>query len=124
MDNELDKLLKAEGAKPSALSTRLMENMIADAAMVSAARADDRPLAIDTARNSWWKRALEPFGGTPALAAAICCTVIGGLVGYSGADTLQSIPGMEQIIANLGNEPLDDFGFADLTNFDDFLTEG
>lgn len=124
MENELDKLLEAEARNSPALSTRLMENMIADAATVSATRADERPLAIDMVRSGWWKRALEPFGGMPALAAAATCAIIGGFVGYSGTDALQSIPGMENVITNFEDDPLDDFSVGALTNFDDFLAEG
>ncbi len=124
MENELDRLLKAEAENTPELSTRLMENMIADAATASAARAEDRPLAIDTARSSWWKRALEPFGGMPALGAATTCAVIGGIIGYSGTDALQSIPGMESVITSFEDDPLDDFGVGALANFDVFLAEG
>lgn len=124
MESELDKLLESEGGETPELSTRLMENMIADAAMISAAHANDRPLAIDTARSSWWKRALEPFGGIPALAAAACCAIFGGFIGYSGTDSLQSIPGVEAVIASFEDDPLDDLSIGSLSNFDNFLAEG
>lgn len=124
MGNELDTLLEAEGRKTPELSTRLIENMIADAAMISTAHANNRPLAIDKAHSSWWKRALEPFGGMPALAGAACCAIVGGFIGYSGADSLQSIPGVEAVIASFEDDPLDDLSIGSLSNFDDFLAEG
>lgn len=124
MENELDKLLEAEGGKTPELSTRLMENIIADAAMVSADRQIDRPLVIETARISWWKRLLEPIGGMPALAAAAACAVFGVFIGYSGTDSLQSIPGMDGMLVSFEDDPIDDLSIGILANFDNLLTEG
>lgn len=99
----------------------LMAGILGDAADVSAARAVPQVLVE---RRGWLRALLAPIGGWPAMAAIAASAVIGVSAGYSGTDTLESLPGMGALVSSISDDPLDDFGFGYTDVFDDFLVEG
>lgn len=115
----LDDLLAAERNAVPEPSTRLMENILADAGAVATARTP----APHSTRPNLLRRLLEPVGGYPAMAGAMAAVVFGVYVGYSGTKNLESLPMMGDYIANLSSDPFDDLGLGDFGNFD-ALTEG
>ena len=115
----LDDLLAAERKTAPDLPTHLMENILADAADVAA----ERKPAPRPARTNWLRRLLEPVGGYPALAGAMAAIVLGVFVGYSGTESLETVPVMGEYIANLSGDPFEELGLGNLGNFDT-MTEG
>lgn len=101
------------------LSTDLMTRILADAGEVSAP-----PLVKSRRAKRWFPAWLEPMGGIQGLAAVGFSAIIGITVGYAGTDSLQSIPGVGDIVATFSADPLDDFGYSDIASFNDFLAEG
>ena len=116
---DLDALLAEERDTAPDLSTTLMENILADAAQVSA----ERQVEPRSARINWLGRFLEPVGGYPAMAGAMAAVVIGAFVGYSGTERLEAVPVMGDYIANLSGDPLEALGLGNLGTFDT-MTEG
>ncbi len=114
---DLDALFAAEREQAPDLSTRLMENILADAAEVAAER---KPALTAPARPGWIRRVLEPFGGTPALAGAMAAVVVGVYVGYSG---FESLPVVGDYVASLSSDTLSEFGLG-LDSFNTLLEEG
>ncbi len=105
------------------LSMRLMENILGDAAEVSAARQPAAPVAAPR-RKGWLRTLLAPIGGIPAAITLATCAVLGIGVGYAGTDTLESLPGMGTIVSAIGDDPLDDFSFGYTESISEFLSEG
>ncbi len=105
------------------LSMRLMENILGDAADISAARRMPAS-AAPPQRGGWLRRLLAPIGGLPAAATLAACAVLGIGIGYGGADTLESLPGMGTIISAIGDDPLDDYSFGYTDSISAFLSEG
>ncbi|MBL4873209.1 MAG: hypothetical protein JKY41_07390 [Rhodobacteraceae bacterium] len=120
---DLDAFFK-DAAKPAPeLSNALMANILADAGEVAAAR-QVLPEREFVKRRGWLARVMEPMGGIQGLAAIGVCTALGITIGYAGTDTLQSIPGVGDIVASISGDPLDDFSYGDIAGFSDFLAEG
>ncbi len=105
------------------LSMRLMENILGDAADISAARRMPAP-AAPPQRDSWLRRLLAPIGGLPAAATLAACAVLGIGIGYGSTDTLESLPGMGTIVSAIGDDPLDDYSFGYTDSISAFLSEG
>jgi len=120
---DLDAFFKDAAEPAPELSGALMANILADAGDVAAARQvlPERRLVK---RKSWIARVMEPMGGIQGLAAIGACTALGITIGYAGTDTLQSIPGVGDIVASISGDPLDDFSYGDIASFSDFLAEG
>ena len=120
---DLDAFFK-EAAEPAlVLSSALMANILADAGEVAATR-QFLPERQPAKRKGWLARVMEPMGGIQGMAAVGVCTVLGVTVGYAGTDTLQSIPGVGDIVASISGDPLDDFTYGGIASFSDFLAEG
>ena len=101
------------------LSNGLMARILADAGEVVA------PPPVKPQRAKRWLPAwLEPMGGMQGLAAVGFSAIIGISIGYAGTDSLQSIPGIGDIVATFSTDPLDDFAYGEITSFNDFLAEG
>lgn len=120
---DLDAFLKEAIEPAPELSNSLMANILADAGEVSAARQVN-----PTPKPVKWRglvfRLMEPLGGIQGMAAVGLCTVMGVTIGYAGTDTLQSIPGVGDIVASISSDPLDDFSYVGIASFNDFLAEG
>ncbi len=129
---DLDRLFaeaKAEGAPE--MSMALMANILGDAAEITAARATPAPApapALAPAPAPTWRGRLRallaPIGGLPTLAALAASVLVGISAGYSGTDTLESLPGMGTLVSGISDDPLDDLGFGYTDAFSDFLAEG
>ena len=120
---DLDAFFKDAAEPAPELSSALMANILADAGEVSASRqATSVSEPIKT--RSWLARLMEPMGGIQGMAAVGFCAVLGLTVGYAGTDTLQSIPGVGDIVASISGDPLDDFSYGGIESFNDFLAEG
>lgn len=105
------------------LSSALMANILGDAAEVSATRQPQ--LASTKPKTSrWFANWLSPLGGLPGMATVGFCTALGVTVGYAGTDSLQSIPGVGDIVATISGDPLDDFTYSGLSDFNAFMAEG
>jgi len=105
------------------LDDALMARILADAGEVSASR-QVIPAPRQQKPKGWLRRLLEPVGGLQGMAAVGVCTVLGVTVGYTGTDSLQSIPGVGDIVATISGDPLDDFSYGSIASFNDFLAEG
>ncbi len=126
-ETQIDLDVFFEGAQRDApqMSTRLMENILGDAAAVSAARQAPPALPRTPARTrGWLARLLAPLGGIPGAIAVAACAVIGVGVGYGGTDTLESLPGMGTIVSAISGDPLNDLGFGNTDEITVFLSEG
>lgn len=123
-DNKIDLDVFFEDAKQPApdLSAALMSNILADAGEVAAARPASQVPIVK--RRHWLVRLMEPIGGTGGMVAVGVSIVLGVTVGYAGTDSLQSIPGVGDIVASISGDPLDDFSYDGIANFSDFLAEG
>lgn len=122
---DLDAFFKAAAEPAPELSSNLMAGILADAGEVSAARQPlPEPAPQRTKKLGWLSRMLEPVGGKPGLATVGICTILGVTVGYAGTDTLQSIPGVGDIVASISGDPIDDFSYGEIASFSDFLAEG
>lgn len=123
--NEIDLDVFFEDIKQPApeLSASLMATILGDAAEVSATRQPSPP-ASSRKGSSWFANWLSPLGGIPAMATVSLCAALGVTVGYAGTDSLQSIPGVGGIVASISGDPLDDFTYNALSDFNDFLSEG
>ena len=120
---DLDAFFK-EAAEPAPeLSSALMANILADAGEISASR-QVTPVGGPVKTKGWLARLMEPMGGMQGMAAVGFCAVIGVTVGYAGTDTLQSIPGVGNIVASISGDPFDDFSYSGIASFNDFLAEG
>ncbi len=117
----LDDLLAEERKAAPELPTHLMENILADAAEVSAAIAPSQRSEVRT--RHWLHRLLEPVGGYPALVGAACALTLGVFTGYSGTVSLDTVPVMGEYIANYSGDALDILGLDSVSNFDP-LAEG
>jgi len=120
---DLDAFFKDAAEPAPELSSALMASILADAGEVAAAQqvvAERRQVKP----KGWLARLLEPMGGIQGIAAVGLCTVLGVTVGYAGTDSLQSIPGVGDIVASISGDPLDDFTYDGIANFSDFLAEG
>ena len=120
---DLDAFFKDSAEPAPELSTALMANILADAGEVAATRQVS-PERQPVKRKGWLARVMEPMGGIQGMAAVGFCTVLGVTVGYTGTDTLQSIPGVGEIVASISGDPLDDFTYGGIASFSDFLAEG
>jgi len=120
---DLDAFFKDAVEPAPELSASLMANILADAGEVAAARQVS-PERTPVKRKGWLARMMEPLGGIQGMAAVGVCTVLGVTVGYAGTDTLQSIPGVGDIVASISGDPLDDFTYGGIDGFNDFLAEG
>ena len=119
---DLDAFFK-EASEPTAeLNSSLMANILADAGEVSAAR-QIAPVRSNAKPRSWLSRLMEPLGGIQGMAAVGLCAILGVTIGYAGTDTLQSIPGVGDIVASISSDPLDDFSSSGIASFNDFLAE-
>lgn len=105
------------------LSSSLMANILADAGEVSASRQTE-PVRSGAKPRGWLSRIIEPLGGIQGMAAVGLCAALGITIGYAGTDTLQSIPGVGDIVASISSDPLDDFSYGGIASFNDFLAEG
>lgn len=119
---DLDVFFEAAKEPAAGISTALMENMIADAGAVSANRV--KPVVVMKPRKSWVPVWLTQMGGPQAVMAVAFSAVLGVAVGYSGTDSLQSVPGVGDIVASISSDPLDDFNFGTIASFNDFMAEG
>ena len=120
---DLDAFFKDAAEPLPELSNTLMANILADAGEVTEAQqvlTERQPVK----RKGMLARLMEPLGGIKGIAAVCACTVMGVTVGYAGTDTLQSIPGVGDIVASISGDPLDDFTYGNTANFSDFLAEG
>ena len=104
------------------ISTALMTNMIADAGAVTADRM--KPVAAPRPRKSWVPTWLTQMGGPQGVMAVAFSAVLGVAIGYGGADTLQSVPGVGDIMASISGDPVEDFEFGTISSFNDFMAEG
>lgn len=120
---DLDAFLKDAVEPAPELSSALMANILADAGDVAAAR-QSVPKRAPVKAKGWLARLIEPLGGIQGMAAVGVCTVLGVTIGYAGTDTLQSIPGVGDIVASVSGDPLDDFTYGGIATFSDFLAEG
>lgn len=120
---DLDALFKDAAEPAPELSSALMANILADAGEVSAAR-QVAPASAPIKTKSWLARLMEPMGGIQGMAAVGLCAALGLTVGYAGTDSLQSIPGVGDIVASISGDPLDDFSYGGIESFSDFLAEG
>ncbi len=120
---DLDAFFKDAVDPAPELSSALMASILADAGEVSAAR-QGVPERQPVKRKGWLARVMEPMGGIQGMAAVGVCTVLGVTVGYASTDTLQSIPGVGDIVAGISGDPLDDFTYGGIASFSDFLAEG
>ena len=120
---DLDAFFKDAVEPAPELSASLMAGILADAGEVAAAR-QVVPERAPVKRKGWLVRLMEPLGGIQGMAAVGLCTVLGVTVGYAGTDTLQSIPGIGDIVATISGDPLDDFTYGNVASFSDFLAEG
>lgn len=120
---DLDAFFKDAAEPAPELSSSLMANILADAGEVAATRLDV-PVRQPARKKGWLTRLIEPMGGIQGMAAVGICTVLGVTVGYAGTDTLQSIPGVGDIVASISGDPLDDFTYGGIASFSDFLAEG
>lgn len=120
---DLDTFFEDAIEPPPELSSSLMANILADAGEISASRQVEK---IRPPIKSWGllARLMEPFGGIQGMAAVGLCTILGIAIGYAGTDTLQSIPGVGDIVASISSDPLDDFSYVGIASFNDFLAEG
>ncbi len=120
---DLDAFFKEAVESAPELSSALMANILADAGDVAATRqvSPERPTIK---RKGWFARVMEPMGGIKGMAAVGVCTILGVTVGYAGTDTLQSIPGVGDIVASISGDPVDDFSYGSIASFSDFLAEG
>lgn len=105
------------------LGDALMARILADAGEVSASR-QVVPAPRQQKPKGWLRRLLEPVGGMQGMAAVGICTVLGLTIGYTGTDSLQSIPGIGDIVASVSGDPLDDFSYGNIDAFSDFMAEG
>ena len=120
---DLDAFFKEAAGPAPELSRALMASILADAGEVAPTR-QVLPERAPVKRKGWLARVMEPMGGIQGMAAVGVCTVLGVTVGYAGTDTLQSIPGVGDIVASISGDPLDDFTYGGIANFSDFLAEG
>ena len=120
---DLDAFFKDAAGPAPELSGALMANILADAGEVAVAR-QDVPDRAPVKTKGWLARLMEPMGGIQGMAAVGACAVLGVTVGYAGTDTLQSIPGVGDIVASISGDPLDDFTYGGIASFSDFLAEG
>ena len=120
---DLDAFFKDAIEPAPELSSALMANILADAGEVSASR-QATPVSEPIKTKSWLARLMEPMGGIQGIVAVALCAVLGLTVGYAGTDTLQSIPGVGDIVASISGDPLDDFSYGGIESFSDFLAEG
>lgn len=121
-DIDLDVFFNAAKEPLPEPSARLMANIIADAGEIAAARVVvTKPTPQKT---GWLARILEPLGGLRGGLAVAACTVFGVTVGYAGTDTIQSLPGVGDIVASITGDPFDDFSYGAVTGYADFLSEG
>lgn len=119
----LDAFLKEAIEPAPELSNSLMANILADAGEISAARQAN-PTPKPVKRRGLIARLMEPLGVVQGMAAVGLCAALGITVGYAGTDTLQSIPGVGDIVASISSDPLDDFSYDSIASFNDFLAEG
>ncbi|MEO1919534.1 MAG: hypothetical protein ABGW81_07500 [Paracoccaceae bacterium] len=122
-DIDLDAIFNdAKRATPE-LGNTLMVNILADAGEVTAARQVPRePRQVRS--KSRIARVLEHMGGMRGVTAVGFSAVLGVMIGYTGTDTLQSVPGVGDIVASISSDPLDDFSFGSIASFNFFLAEG
>ena len=119
---DLDAFFKDAAEPAPELSSALMTGILADAGEIAATR-QVVPERSPVKRKGWLARVMEPMGGIQGMVAVGVCTVLGVTVGYAGTDTLQSIPGVGDIVASISGDPLDDFTYGGIANFSDFLEE-
>lgn len=122
LETDLDVFFTAAKEPSPTLSMDLMSRILGDAADVAANRVEETPATFK--RESWFKRWLEPLGGIQGVATVGFCAFLGLAIGYTGTDTLESVPGVGPMFASISDDPLDDLGFSGIGNFDDFLAEG
>ena len=120
---DLDAFFKDAAAPAPELSSTLMANILADAGEMTAAR-QVVPERAAVKKRSWLVRLMEPMGGIQGLAAVGLSAALGITIGYTGTDSLQSIPGVGDIVASISGDPLDDFSYDGIASFSDFLSEG
>lgn len=120
---DLDAFFKEAIEPAPELSNSVMANILADAGEISASR-QVKPAPVPVKRRGLIARLMEPLGGIQGMAAVGLCTILGVTIGYAGTDTLQSIPGVGDIVASISSDPLDDFSYVGIASFNDFLTEG
>ena len=120
---DLDAFFKDAAEPAPELSNALIANILADAGEVSAAR-QIVPASAPVKTKGWLARLMEPMGGIQGMSAVGLCAVLGITIGYAGTDTLQSIPGVGDIVASISGDPLDDFSYGGIESFSEFLVEG
>lgn len=122
LDFDLDVFFEAAKDPLPTPSAALMTNILADAGEVTAARY--KPPVYVPVKTPWYNRLLEPLGGLQGAFAVAFVAVLGVTVGYTGTDSLQSVPGVGTLVASISGDPIDDFSYGAITGFDDFLSEG
>lgn len=78
-----------------------MSRVLADAADVTAARAEPAAQTYTKRRKRGWQ-IFKQFGGWSGASLITACAVFGVALGYAGPDSLYDLPGMTELGESLG----------------------